>query len=193
MLGGASLAGGRGGVVGSLLGAVNIYLITYVLATFSFGAVQSFVTDLSYGTILVLSLLITVALPYLQRRLRHVSPLLYFVVLAVITLGVILHAGFDYQHLAAASPAGSAAQAFVFEGPGLAGSTGSTSRLAKPIVFAVLLMLGVPVLLRLLVRRQRPLSLSPVVFLLAAGLVLLGVYAVKTPHALGPLVTERTS
>ena len=40
VLGGANLAGGRGSVVGSLFGAVNIYLITFVLATFSFGKVQ---------------------------------------------------------------------------------------------------------------------------------------------------------
>lgn len=31
VLGGASLAGGRGGAIGSLLGAANIYLVTYVL------------------------------------------------------------------------------------------------------------------------------------------------------------------
>ena len=194
VLGGASLAGGRGGVVGSLLGAVNIYLITYVLATFNFGAVQSFVTDLSYGTILVLSLMITVALPALQRRLRHVSPLLYFVVLAVVTLGVILHAGFDYGRLAAPS---AAAQSFIFEGPDLAGPSEAASPLVKPIVFALLLVLGIPVLLRLLVQRQRPASLSPVVFLLAAGFVLLGLYAVKHPQVLGgllrPPATEHAS
>ena len=66
VLGGTALAGGRGGVMGSLLGAVNIYLITYVLATFNFGAVQSFVTDLAYGTILVLSLLLTLVLPFIR-------------------------------------------------------------------------------------------------------------------------------
>ncbi|MCB1444270.1 MAG: ABC transporter permease, partial [Rhizobiaceae bacterium] len=41
VLGGASLAGGRGGVFGSALGAINLYLITYVLSTFNFGTVQS--------------------------------------------------------------------------------------------------------------------------------------------------------
>ncbi len=58
VLGGASLAGGRGGVFGSFLGASNLYLITFVLATFNFGAVQSFVTNLAYGSILVVSLLV---------------------------------------------------------------------------------------------------------------------------------------
>ena len=76
VLGGASLAGGRGGVMGSLLGAVNIYLITYVLATFNFGPVQSFVTDLAYGAILVLSLLLTVVLPHVRGVVRSISPLL---------------------------------------------------------------------------------------------------------------------
>ena len=64
VLGGTSLAGGRATVSGSLLGALNLFLIGYVLSTFDFGAVQGFVTDLSYGVILVLSLLMTVALPY---------------------------------------------------------------------------------------------------------------------------------
>lgn len=35
VLGGASLAGGRGGVFGSALGAINLYLITFVLSTFT--------------------------------------------------------------------------------------------------------------------------------------------------------------
>ena len=76
VLGGTSLAGGRATVFGSLLGALNLFLIGYVLSTFDFGSVQGFVTDLCYGVILVLSLLLTVALPYLQRWLRYVSPLL---------------------------------------------------------------------------------------------------------------------
>jgi ribose transport system permease protein len=95
VLGGASLAGGRGGAFGSLLGALNIYLITYVLSTFSFGMVQSFVTDLAYGVMLVLSLLISVAVPHIQKRVRHLSPLIFFVILAVIALGVIMHTSID--------------------------------------------------------------------------------------------------
>ena len=81
VLGGTSLAGGRATVFGSLLGALNLFLIGYVLSTFDFGTVQGFVTDLCYGLILVLSLLLTLALPYLQRWLRYVSPLIVFVVL----------------------------------------------------------------------------------------------------------------
>ena len=89
VLGGTSLAGGRGTIMGSLFGAMNLYLITYVLATFNFGAVQSFVTDLAYGALLVISLLLTTALPFIQRYIRNFSPLLYFVALSVIVFGVI--------------------------------------------------------------------------------------------------------
>lgn len=97
VLGGTSLAGGRGGVIGSLLGAVNIFLIGYVLSTFSFGAVQGFVTDLAYGIILVLSLLLTLALPWIQRKVRNVSPVLVFTILAMVFIGVTLHSTYDYS------------------------------------------------------------------------------------------------
>jgi len=97
VLGGANLAGGRGGAFGSLLGALNIYLITYSLSTFNFGMVQSFVTDLAYGVMLVVSLLISVAVPQLQKYVRNLSPLVFFVILAVIALGVIMHTSMDQQ------------------------------------------------------------------------------------------------
>ncbi len=95
VLGGANLAGGRGSAFGSLLGALNIYLITYVLSTFNFGMVQSFVTDLAYGVMLVVSLLISLAVPQIQKRARSLSPLVFFVILAVIALGVIMHTSMD--------------------------------------------------------------------------------------------------
>lgn len=59
VLGGTSLAGGRGGGLGSILGAINMYLISYVLSTFSFGVVSGFVTQMAFGVILVLSLLVS--------------------------------------------------------------------------------------------------------------------------------------
>ena len=62
VLGGTSLAGGKGGGVGSILGALNIYLISYVLSTFNFGSVSGYVTQLSTGAILVVSLLINGAI-----------------------------------------------------------------------------------------------------------------------------------
>lgn len=97
VLGGANLAGGRGGAFGSLLGALNIYLITYALSTFNFGMVQSFVTDLAYGVMLVVSLLISVAVPQLQKYVRNLSPLVFFVILSVVALGVIMHTSMDQQ------------------------------------------------------------------------------------------------
>jgi ribose transport system permease protein len=65
VLGGTSLAGGKGGGFGSILGAVNIYLISYVLSTFSFGSVSGFVTQMSTGAILVISLIIN---SFMNRR-----------------------------------------------------------------------------------------------------------------------------
>ncbi|MFT5503210.1 MAG: ribose transport system permease protein [Gammaproteobacteria bacterium] len=97
VLGGANLAGGRGGAFGSLLGALNIYLITYALSTFNFGMVQSYVTDLAYGVMLVVSLLISVAVPQLRKYISNLSPLVFFVILAVIALGVIMHTSMDQQ------------------------------------------------------------------------------------------------
>ena len=91
VLGGTSLAGGRGSIIGSLLGALNIYLITYVLSTFNFGMVQSFVTDAAYGVILVVSLLLTLILPRLPAGVRRVSPFAFFVVLGVVAFSVILY------------------------------------------------------------------------------------------------------
>ena len=67
VLGGSSLVGGRGGAFGAILGSLNIYLINFILSTFRFERFQSFVTDLSYGAVLVASLLILIALPYIQK------------------------------------------------------------------------------------------------------------------------------
>ncbi|TGS65575.1 ABC transporter permease [Mesorhizobium sp. M3A.F.Ca.ET.201.01.1.1] len=62
VLGGTSLAGGRGGGLGSILGALSIYLISYVLSTYDFGTVSGFVTQMSTGIVLVLSLLVNSAM-----------------------------------------------------------------------------------------------------------------------------------
>ena len=95
VLGGTSLAGGRGSIIGSLLGALNIYLITFVLSTFNFGMVQSFITELAYGAVLVVSLLLTLILPRLPAGIRRISPLAFFIILGVVAVGVILHAKDD--------------------------------------------------------------------------------------------------
>ena len=63
VLGGASLVGGRGGAFGAILGALILYLINYSLVTFQFERLQSFVSDLSYGGVLVIALLISLTLP----------------------------------------------------------------------------------------------------------------------------------
>ncbi|WP_349039583.1 ABC transporter permease [Pseudotabrizicola sp. 4114] len=91
VLGGVSLAGGRGGVTGALLGALNLYLIGYVLATFNFGAVQAFVTQMAYGLILMGSLLLTLLVPVIGRHISFISPWGAFVVLASVVIGVMLH------------------------------------------------------------------------------------------------------
>lgn len=195
VLGGASLAGGRASVFGALLGAVNLYLITYVLATFSFGAVQSFVTDLAYGTILVVSLLITIALPYFQKRLRYVSPLLFFVVLTILTLGVIVHKSYDYDALSPAPPEQVegeevvvptpeqqvAAPAFIFETIPSGSSGAEVPTHLKLIVFAAILVIAIPVLLRMVVSRSGKTSLTPAVAIVVAALVLLGIFLARNP------------
>jgi len=174
VLGGTSLAGGRGSVIGSLFGALNLYLITYVLATFNFGAVQSFVTDLAYGAILVASLLLTLALPFIQRHIRNFSPLLYFVALSVIVFGVILHTTFDYDGLKSVEPV------LLLTGPlEIAGTSAIdlvSQSYARPLIFAALLIIVIPVLLRVLVSQSRRKDIGSLMAVVLAALVLLGGY-----------------
>lgn len=73
VLGGVSLAGGRGGVLGTIPGAIAVTLISFTLTTFSLGTLASFVVQLSYGLILVLALLIGVVIPTLWRKRREVE------------------------------------------------------------------------------------------------------------------------
>lgn len=90
VLGGVALSGGRGGVAGALLGAVSLWLIGYVLATFNFGAIQAFITQLAYGLILVLSLLLTLLVPVISRYISFISPLGAFLVVGLITIGIMI-------------------------------------------------------------------------------------------------------
>ncbi|PTE10932.1 ABC transporter permease [Mesorhizobium helmanticense] len=55
-LGGVSLAGGRGGVAGAAIGAIDIFLLQSVLTTFN---VSTFVLQIAYGAILVLAVMLT--------------------------------------------------------------------------------------------------------------------------------------
>lgn len=90
VLGGVSLSGGRGGVTGALMGAINLFLIGYVLATFNFGAIQAFVTQLFYGLILVLSLLLTLLVPIVGRHIAFITPFAAFVVLGCVVAAIML-------------------------------------------------------------------------------------------------------
>ena len=105
VLGGVSLAGGRGGVTGALLGALNLFLIGYVLATFDFGAIQGFVTQMFYGLILVLSLLLTLLVPVIGRHISFISPYAAFIVLGAIILGIMLQISTYDTYVGATAPA----------------------------------------------------------------------------------------
>jgi ribose transport system permease protein len=109
VLGGIALSGGRGSVTGALMGAVTLYLIGYVLSTFQFGAIQSFVTDLAYGVILVLSLLMTLLVPIVARHISFISPYAAFVVLGAVVAGIILQVATWDSYVVASSAADTAA------------------------------------------------------------------------------------
>lgn len=72
VLGGTSLTGGKGGITGSILGALAMYLVFVVLSSFNFGSISGFMTQLSYGLMLVISLLLSVLTS--QPRLKAVGP-----------------------------------------------------------------------------------------------------------------------
>jgi ribose transport system permease protein len=67
VLGGTSLAGGRGGALGSVLGALAVSMVSITLTTFDFGVYSSFVVQLAYGLVLVFALLIGTTIPALIR------------------------------------------------------------------------------------------------------------------------------
>lgn len=109
VLGGVSLSGGRGGVTGALLGSVSLFLIGYVLSTFNFGGIQAFVTQMSYGVILVLSLLLTLLVPVIGRHIAFLSPWGLFVCLAAVVIGIMLQVATSATYLPA-EPVAAAAQ-----------------------------------------------------------------------------------
>ena len=118
VLGGVSLSGGRGGVIGALLGALNLFLIGYVLATFNFGSVQAFVTQLCYGLVLILSLLLTLLVPIIGRYIHVISPYSAFVVLGCIVAGIMLHVSTQDPQFLTAAGGPSAAAAPLAASPG---------------------------------------------------------------------------
>lgn len=74
VLGGTSLAGGRGGALGSVLGALAISMVSITLTTFDFGVYSSFAVQLAYGLILVAALLVGTTIPALFRNHSQAAP-----------------------------------------------------------------------------------------------------------------------
>lgn len=68
VLGGTSLAGGVGGMLGSAVAAFDVYLVTYILGTFDFGKYASFVNELTYGLILIVALILGATVVRMTRR-----------------------------------------------------------------------------------------------------------------------------
>jgi ribose transport system permease protein len=66
-LGGVSLAGGRGGLIGAAIGAIDIFLLQSVLTSFN---VSTYVLQIAYGAILVVAVVLTAVQ---ERAMRRVS------------------------------------------------------------------------------------------------------------------------
>lgn len=197
VLGGVALSGGRGGVTGALLGAVNLFLIGYVLATFNFGAIQAFVTQLFYGLILVLSLLLTLLVPVIGRYIAFISPYAAFVVLGTVVTGIML----QVSTMATYAPADAAAPAAVATGDLatrylLLPPSGHGAALAlvaltpfQQTVLAVAAALVLFVLtFRLLMAEARAVRLGPFLYVVISGLVLLLFFVVAEQGASGSLL-----
>ena len=67
-LGGASLAGGRGGLIGAAIGAIDIFLVQSALTLFN---VSTFVLQIAYGTILVIAISLTAIQDRIEARARR--------------------------------------------------------------------------------------------------------------------------
>jgi ribose transport system permease protein len=68
VIGGASLGGGRAKGLGSVLGAIDIWLISYVLSTFNFGLNASYWTQFTSGAVLVVALVAGAMLARVSTR-----------------------------------------------------------------------------------------------------------------------------
>jgi ribose transport system permease protein len=64
-LGGVSLAGGRGGLIGAAIGAIDIFLLQSVLTSFN---VSTYVLQIAYGAILVVAVVLTAVQERALRR-----------------------------------------------------------------------------------------------------------------------------
>jgi ribose transport system permease protein len=70
-LGGTSLAGGLGGMLGAVVGALDIFFVENILTILN---VSPFVVNLAYGVILVVALVINAAVSRRSRRRRLTMP-----------------------------------------------------------------------------------------------------------------------
>jgi ribose transport system permease protein len=66
-LGGVSLAGGRGGLIGAAIGAIDIFLLQSVLTSFN---VSTYVLQIAYGAILVAAVVLTAVQERAAKRER---------------------------------------------------------------------------------------------------------------------------
>jgi ribose transport system permease protein len=181
VLGGVSLSGGRGSVAGALLGALNLFLIGYVLATFNFGAVQAFVTQSFYGVILVLSLLLTLLVPLIGRHIHFISPFAAFVVLGCIVAGIMLHVSTSGDFIPVATeveesaPAGDLLTRYLLLLPSEPAGTGLFA--LSPFQQALLGVAAVAVLFtftfRLMVAEALSVRLGAFLYIFASALILL--------------------
>jgi ribose transport system permease protein len=192
VLGGVALSGGRGGVTGAFLGAVNLFLIGYVLATFNFGAQQAFVTQLFYGLILVCSLLLTLLVPVIGRYIWFISPYAAFVVLGCVVAGIMLHVGTAETYLAAPAadavvPAvpGDLATRFLLLPP--AGGVGWTGLAPSPLqqaVLALVVVLGtLTVVTRMVVAEALSYRVGLFLYVFVGSLILLLLVLAGQGHA----------
>lgn len=177
VLGGVSLTGGRGGVTGALLGAVNLYLIGFVLATFNFGAVQAFVTQMAYGVILVLSLLLTLLVPVIGRHIAFITPWGAFLALGVVVLGIMLQVSTMGTYLPA-EPVAGAAQGplltrYLIDAPGAGADLGlALSPLQRTAFLAALALVALVFTARLIHAESRARQMGLFLYAFVALLIL---------------------
>ncbi|MCP4384948.1 MAG: ABC transporter permease [Hyphomicrobiales bacterium] len=67
-LGGVSLAGGRGGLIGAAIGAIDIFLMQSALTLFN---VSTFVLQIAYGAVLVIAISLTAVQDRIEARERE--------------------------------------------------------------------------------------------------------------------------
>ncbi len=192
VLGGVSLAGGRGGVTGALLGALNLYLIGFVLATFNFGAVQAFVTQMAYGVILVLSLLLTLLVPVIGRHIAFITPWGAFLVLGAVVAGIMLQVATMGSYLPAEPVAGAAQGAlltrYLLDTPAAGLDLGlALSPLQKTAFIAVFALVALVFTARLIHAESRARKMGLFLYVFIAVLIL-ALFAVVAGQGSGTLV-----